>query len=161
VHPLGLVAKRSTWYLVANTEAGLRTFYVWRVRSVEFTDEPARRPPGFDLAETWQGVVAQMDERRGSMRVSALADPSMVGWLRAHFGARLTVGETVDDGRAALEIGFGAANEAAMELAGYGLGLEVLDPPEVRSQLAAIGTRLVERYGAALMAQPAKSAVSR
>src|SRR5665213_786305 len=34
VHPLGLVAKRSVWYLVANTEAGLRTFRVGRVRSV-------------------------------------------------------------------------------------------------------------------------------
>ena len=149
VHPLGLVAKGSTWYLVADTEAGLRTFRVWRVRSVELTDEPARRPPGFDLAETWRGVVATIDERRGSMRVSALADPAIVGWLRGHFGTRLTVGDPLDDGRIALRIGFGATHNAAMELADYGLGLEVLDPPELRSQLASIGTRLVERYGAA------------
>jgi predicted DNA-binding transcriptional regulator YafY len=149
VHPLGLVAKGSVWYLVADTEAGMRTFRVWRVRSVEFTDEPARRPPGFDLAETWQGVVAAMDERRTSMRVSALADPSIVGWLRGHFGTRLTVGATRQDGRVTVEIGFGEHDNAAMELAGYSLGLEVTDPPEVRGQLAEIGTRLVSRYGAA------------
>src|SRR6195952_1690265 len=47
VHPLGLVAKGSVWYLVGDTDAGMRTFRVWRVRSVELTDEPARRPPGF------------------------------------------------------------------------------------------------------------------
>src|SRR4029079_2959512 len=29
-HPLGLVAKGTTWYLVADTEAGRRTFRVWR-----------------------------------------------------------------------------------------------------------------------------------
>lgn len=152
VHPLGLVAKGSTWYLVADTEAGLRTFRVWRVQSMELTDEPARRPAGFDLAETWRGVVARMDERRGSMRVSALADPSIVDWLRGHFGTRLTVGDTLDDGRIALEIGFGATHDAAMELAGYSFGLEVLDPPELRRRLAAIGTRLVERYSASVTA---------
>ena len=32
VHPLGLVAKSSVWYLVADTDAGLRTFRVGRVR---------------------------------------------------------------------------------------------------------------------------------
>jgi predicted DNA-binding transcriptional regulator YafY len=37
VHPLGLVEKGSTWYLVADTENGLRTFRVNRVRSVELT----------------------------------------------------------------------------------------------------------------------------
>ena len=149
VHPLGLVAKGSTWYLVADTGAGLRTFLVWRVRSVELTEEAVRRPPGFDLAEAWRGVVATVDERRASLRVRALADPSIVGWLRGHFGTRLAVGDTLDDGRVALVIGFGITHHAAMELAGYAVGLEVLDPPEVRSQLAAIGARLVERYGAA------------
>src|SRR5829696_3516760 len=40
VHPLGLVAKASVWYLVAGTEAGLRTFRVSRVRGVVRTDDP-------------------------------------------------------------------------------------------------------------------------
>ncbi|MGD9704375.1 MAG: helix-turn-helix transcriptional regulator [Acidimicrobiia bacterium] len=149
VHPLGLVAKGSVWYLVADTDAGMRTFRVWRVQSVELTDEPVVRPPGFDLAETWQGVVAAMDERRGSTRVRALADPSIVRWMRGHFGTMLSVGEAVADGRIALDIGFGATQHAAFELAGYSSGLEVIDPPEVRSELAAIGRRLVDCYGTA------------
>ncbi|MBV8950530.1 MAG: WYL domain-containing protein [Actinobacteria bacterium] len=148
VHPLGLVAKGSVWYLVAGTDAGLRTFRVWRVRSVELTGEPVQPPPGFDLAATWRDVVAKMDERRSASRVRALADPPIVGWLRGHFGTRLRIGDRGDDGRVAVEIGFGATENAARELAGYGPGLEVLDPPEVRQQLAAIGAGLVERYGA-------------
>jgi predicted DNA-binding transcriptional regulator YafY len=149
VHPLGLVAKGSVWYLVAGTDSGLRTFRVWRVRSAELTDLAAERPAGFDLAETWQGVVARMDERRRSTRITALADPQILGWLRGHFGTRLLVGEHTGDGRVSVDIGFGESANAATELAGYGFGLEVLDPPEVRDQLAALGARLVERYGAA------------
>ena len=65
VHPLGLVAKGSVWYLVADTDAGLRTFRLWRIRSVEVTDTPARRPDGFDLAQTWRQVVSDMDAATG------------------------------------------------------------------------------------------------
>jgi predicted DNA-binding transcriptional regulator YafY len=149
VHPLGLVAKGSVWYLVADTDAGMRTFRLWRVQSVELTDQPVNRPPGFDLAQTWQAVVTKMDERQMENRVRALADPSIVNWLRGHFGGRLHVGETTDDGRVTVDIGLWHTDSAAMELAGYSFGLEVLDPPEVRDRLASIGNRLVERYGAA------------
>jgi predicted DNA-binding transcriptional regulator YafY len=150
VHPLGLVAKGSVWYLVADTDAGMRTFRLGRIQSVELTTDAVRTPPGFDLAETWRGVVAKMDEQRRSVPVGALADPSIIGWLRGHFGRRLIVGSPTDDGRLAIEIGFGSGQNVAVELAGYSAGLEVLNPPEVRNQLAAIGARLVERYGAPL-----------
>ena len=149
VHPLGLVSKGTVWYLVADTEAGMRTFRVWRVRSVELTDTPSVRPPGFDLAEAWKDVVDRIDSRRSNAHVNAVADPSILGWLRAHLGNRLSVGATREDGRVAVEIGVGAIEGAAQELAGYSEGLEVLDPPEVLSELAAIGARLVERYRAA------------
>jgi predicted DNA-binding transcriptional regulator YafY len=147
-HPLGLVSKGSVWYLVAETDAGLRTFRVWRVQSVELTDEPVRRPPGFELAKAWEEIVARVDEHRASRRVRALAEPTIIGWLRGHFGNRLSVGEAVEDGRIGVGIGFGDTRQAAMELAGYGFGLEVLDPPELRDELVAIGTRLLERYAA-------------
>jgi len=149
VDPLGLVSKGTVWYLVADTDAGMRTFRVWRVQSVELTDEPAQRPPGFDLGETWRGVVDAMDSRRTTASVRALADPAIVGWLRGHFGTRLALGRAGRDGRVAVDIGFGAIEGAARELAGYGLGLEVLDPPEVRRQLGAIGAELVTRYATA------------
>ena len=147
VHPLGLVSKGSVWYLVAGTEAGLRTFKVWRVQLVAFTDEPVHRPPGFDLAKIWQEVVTSLDEQRALTRIRALVDPALLGALRGHFGNQLTVADT-SDGRLAVEIGVPGTRSAARELAGYCFGLEVLDPPEVRGELAAIGARLVERYGA-------------
>src|SRR5687768_13659439 len=64
VHPLGLVSKGTTWYLLADTQAGRRTFRLWRVRSADLTGEPARRPADFDLRTAWDEVEATIDERR-------------------------------------------------------------------------------------------------
>lgn len=150
VHPLGLVSKGTTWYLVADTEAGRRTFRVWRVRSAELTDEPARRPENFDLQAAWEEIIATLDERRGLRHITALADEEMVGWLRGHFGTRLTVGSTEPDGRVHVDIGFPATHgDPARELSGYAGGLEVLGPPDVRARMAEIGAMLVDRHGAA------------
>jgi predicted DNA-binding transcriptional regulator YafY len=143
VHPLGLVSKGTTWYLVADTEAGRRTFRVWRVRST--------RPPDFDLQRAWQEIVATLDERRGLRHVAALVEPGIVRWLQAHFGTRLTVGDTDHDGRVHVDIGFPSTyDDPARELSGYADGLEVLSPSDVRARMAELGTLLVRRHGASL-----------
>jgi hypothetical protein len=73
----------------------------------------------------------------------------LLGPLRGHFGNRLEVGEPTADGRVAIDIGFAEEHDPSMELAGYGAGLEVLAPAEVRTSLGEIGAVLVDRYGAA------------
>ncbi len=149
VHPLGLVSKGTTWYLVADTAAGRRTFRVWRVRSVELTGDPVVRPADFDLQQAWEEIVTTLDERRGLRHVVALADPSLVRWLRVHFGTRLTAAPPGDDGRVPVDIGFPPSHDdPARELAGYAAGIEVLEPEEVRSRLAEIGEALVTTYRA-------------
>jgi predicted DNA-binding transcriptional regulator YafY len=146
VHPLGLVAKGTTWYLVADTAAGRRTFRVWRVQSVELTDQPAVRPPDFDLHRAWEEIVSTLDERRGLRPVSALVDATYVRWLRVQFGTRLSVGHE-EDGRVHVDIGFPPRHDdPARELCAYAEGLEVLGPPEVRARLAEIGSALVTKY---------------
>jgi predicted DNA-binding transcriptional regulator YafY len=147
VHPLGLVAKSSVWYLIANTDAGLRTFRVNRVRSVTTTDQPVVRPDGFDLAEAWRSVVATMDERRTAFRVVLAVDPEAVGWLRATFGTRLAVGEPLDDGRMLVEVGGASAEWMTFELAPFGAYIEIRSPDEVRQRLARLGAELLERHG--------------
>jgi predicted DNA-binding transcriptional regulator YafY len=147
VHPLGLVAKRQTWYLIADTEAGMRTFRVSRVRAVVLTDQPVVRPAGFDLTESWQTVLATLDERRTPCRVVAVADPGIVGILHSVLGTRLSVGETEDDGRVAVEVRGHSAEIVAAELAGFADHVEVTAPDEVRNHLAYLGACLTDRYG--------------
>ena len=147
VHPLGLVAKGSVWYLVAGTEAGQRTFRLSRVRAVVVTGEPVERPDGFDLAETWRSIVAEIDERRAPFRAIAQTDPEMVRWLRSIIGTRLSVDSETKDGRVEVEIRSWSAHAVASELAAFGSRVEVLRPPEVRDELARIGAELTRQYG--------------
>jgi predicted DNA-binding transcriptional regulator YafY len=143
VHPLGLVSKGTTWYLVADTDNGRRTFRVWRVRSAELTDDAAVQPPDFDLARAWEEIVTTLDERRGLRRVTAVADPDVMRWLRMTFGSRLTVGTTEPDGRINVDIGFPEFHDdPARELSSFAGTVEVIAPPEVRARMAEIGSRL-------------------
>jgi predicted DNA-binding transcriptional regulator YafY len=146
VHPLGLAAKGSSWYLVARTEAGMRTFRVDRVTSLEVTDRPVERPDGFDLAEAWQMVTEEVDRRRAPLVAQASADPSAVPALRWLFDTRLQIGPIDAAGRVSLQLRGVSAFELAAEIAGFAAVVEVTDPPEVRAELARIGTELVSRY---------------
>jgi predicted DNA-binding transcriptional regulator YafY len=148
VHPLGLATKRSVWYLVADTEAGLRTFRVDRVTAVEPTGEPVVRPPDFDLAKAWQMISAEVGERSARVRARALVDPDLVPLCRRVLGNRIRIGPSGRDGRVEVELRGFDADALAGEIAGFGGRLEVVDPPELRDRLARIGAELAARYGA-------------
>jgi predicted DNA-binding transcriptional regulator YafY len=147
VHPLGLAAKGSVWYLVASTDAGLRTFRVDRMTSVEPTGDAVVRPEGFELAEAWRLIADEVDRRRTPLLARALVRPDAVWLCRSIFGNRVRIGSTGDDGRVDVELRGHSPRSLAAEAAGMGSLLEVLDPPEVRDCLATIGRELSALYG--------------
>ena len=146
VHPLGIAAKGRTWYLIAGTEAGQRTFRIDRVADAEPTGDAVVRPPDFDLTAAWKLVVDRFEEERAPLVAHARADPAIVGHLRFQLGTRVRFGPPEPDGRVPLELRGHRVGSLAAELAGMGAGLEVIDPPELRAALAAIGAELVAAY---------------
>ncbi|USX54632.1 YafY family protein [Lentzea sp. HUAS12] len=147
VHPLGVVAKGESWYLVCQTDAGRRTFRVDRVTSAEPTGDPVHRPAGFDLAESWREIADEVDRRRTPLEARALCVPHGVGVLRLAFGGRLEVGGSTSDGRVELVVRGHDEHVLAGEFAGLLEWVEVTGPREVRDRLASIGKALVRRYG--------------
>jgi predicted DNA-binding transcriptional regulator YafY len=147
VHPLGIVAKGSVWYLVSHTEAGRRTFRVDRVSSVDPTGDPVHRPGDFDLAGSWREIADEVDRRRTPLEARAVCAPDAIGLLRMGFGGRLEVGGATTGGRIEVVIRGYDEHTLAGELAGLIDWLEVIGPPGVRDHLASIGNALAERYG--------------
>jgi predicted DNA-binding transcriptional regulator YafY len=146
VAPLGLAAKGSSWYLLADTDAGLRTFRVDRITAVESTGEPVVRPDDFDLARAWRLIVDEVDRKRTPVIAQALVPPAMVGVVRAVVGNRVGIGPPADDGRTQVELRGHSVRSLAGEIAGFGAAVEVLDPPELRTALAAVGRELLATY---------------
>jgi predicted DNA-binding transcriptional regulator YafY len=147
VHPLGLATKGPVWYLVADTEAGLRTFRVERVTSVEPTGDAVVRPEGFDLEEAWRLVTDKVDAMWGAVGGRAAATTDIVPVLRHVLGTRVRIGPARPDGRVEVEVGGESEASLAWQLAAFGAAVELLDPPGAREHLARIGAELTATYG--------------
>ncbi|MBV8234525.1 MAG: YafY family transcriptional regulator [Acidimicrobiia bacterium] len=146
VHPLGLAAKGTTWYLIADTDAGLRTFRVDRMTSVEPTGEAVVRPEGFDLEGAWRLISDEVEQRRTPYHARGLATPDTVATCRWVLGNRVRIGPTGADGRVEVELRGHHLHSLAAEIAGLGAGLEILEPVELRERLAQIASELGALY---------------
>jgi predicted DNA-binding transcriptional regulator YafY len=147
VHPLGLVTKGGHWYLVSDTARGRRTFRVDRMAAATVTDDPADRPDDFDLRAAWRSITETLTEQAPRHVVIAEVEGWTIPILRRQFGRRLvTVGAPDVHHRHRVEIHAASLQAAAGLLAGFGGAAHVLDPPELRSDLARIGAELVAQY---------------
>jgi predicted DNA-binding transcriptional regulator YafY len=146
VHPLGLASKGPSWYLVADTDTGLRTFKVDRMTSVEPTGEKVVRPDGFDLAEAWRMITEEVGRKQLPVRAHGFVAPDAVGLLRMILGTRVRLGPAAADGRVEVEVSGWSEVSVAGELAGLGSALELVEPPGVRAELARIAKELAATY---------------
>ncbi len=148
VDPWGLVEKNDVWYLLGGVDGGVRrTFRIDRIVDAVVTDEPADRPEGFDLGEAWESVVQEVDRQRERASAVVLADPAIVPYLRTQLGEQALTATDADGGRLRLRVSAPTELMLARVLAGFGEGVEVVDPESLRQQLRRIGAELVERNG--------------
>ena len=146
VHPLGVAAKGTIWYLVGDTEAGLRTFRIDRMVAVELLDDPVVRPAGFELQAAWRLITDHVDELRAPVVAETLVHPGWVGPVRWSFATRARVGPPLADGRVAVEVRGQSIERLAHELAGWGSAVEVMSPEPLRARLASIAADLTALY---------------
>lgn len=147
--PLGLVMKAGTWYLAAATGERTLMFRVDRIVSAEPTGEGFERPPDFDLPSWWAGASAGFESTmlratvrlrlgpRGLRRLARVTDAD------AAAKAVSNAGEPDADGWREVRLDVEDVHVAAGQLVGLAGEVEALDPPELRSALAAAGAALL------------------
>ncbi|PXY22476.1 helix-turn-helix transcriptional regulator [Prauserella muralis] len=146
VDPWGLADKDGTWYLLAGTDSGQRTFRVDRISAAEVTALPADRPAELELSEQWQRVVDETERHRSLVSATILFPARFLPVLRDHFGRHCAVEEDLGDGRLRVRVAAHTPLSVAEQLAGWGAHVEVLEPEAVRAELGRIGAELVARY---------------
>ncbi len=147
VSPLGLVTKRNVWYLVAGTEMGLRTFRVSRVKNARALDSPAVRPDDFDLEAEWARITTEVASMNSGVSVEIIAESHIIKALRYQFGNRLSLGDSLPDGRTRAVISDHSARPLAAQLSCHGKALEVIDPSaELEAEFVRIAGELAETW---------------
>ena len=137
VDPLGLVAKGSAWYMVANTPKGLRTFRVSRIERAAILNAPVRRPADFDLAVFWKASTAEFQQ--GWRRYDAMLrlEPRAASWVSMCRVVSPASKQADPDGWVRLNISFENEEEACFVVMGLGARVEVLEPAELRAKVIA------------------------
>src|SRR5580658_7746925 len=142
--PLGLVAKGSTWYLVAQVEDEPRTYRVSRIRKAGILDQPANRLPGFDLAVYWERSAAEFRDRLPRYYATFLASTAVRQWVR-YRGWRLEE-ETAEGESVRVRRRFDTEEEATQFALSFGGQIEAVEPPDLRAKVVAAAQAILERY---------------
>ncbi|MEQ1900963.1 MAG: WYL domain-containing protein [Devosia sp.] len=152
IDPLGLVLKGGIWYVVAQTDSGLRTYRLSQMLSLADTGVRFERRKDFDLPAYWQTSTAQFEReiyvatarvRATRIGISRLRDISPAV-REAVDGARPEPDST---GWATLDVPIEEEVWATREMTRIGAEIEVLEPPTLRARMTAIAAQLASYYG--------------
>jgi predicted DNA-binding transcriptional regulator YafY len=142
VDPLGLVAKGMSWYMVARSATGLRTYRVSRIEGVTVLAVGFERPANFDLAEYWKRSTAELEQKRHGYRtlfsLSAQAARRWPGW----FGATPAPAAGNTAGSGIYEVEFDTEREARFVVLGLGSQVQVVQPEDLRLWVQAEAQRI-------------------
>jgi predicted DNA-binding transcriptional regulator YafY len=165
IEPLGVVLKAGTWYLATRSVSGARadssrgdggrdavlTYRVDRIVAAEPTGESFTRPDGFDLATWWADSANRFASQMLRVTVRLRLGPRGLKMLAhvtdsdAAVQAIARAGPPDAEGWREVELDVEEIVVAASQLTGLGGEVEALDPPELRTALAAAGAALAAR----------------
>jgi predicted DNA-binding transcriptional regulator YafY len=135
VDALGLVSKGLTWYLVACTAKGMRTFRVSRMKRVAVLAVGFERPARFDLAEHWRASTAELGRKRAGYRTILCLTTGAARRIQSWCVTRAAFPDQVrnsGDGRISLEVDFDDESQARFFVLGLGSAVRVLEPESLK-----------------------------
>lgn len=168
LEPLGVVLKAGVWYLVAAADGQPRTYRASRVTRVTPLDEPFERPAGFDLAAFWTESSAAYE--RDTPRISVILRIAAHRLARLHgviadrpYDTLERLDRSDPDGWLHVRVTLDWPIEVVSQILAVGPDCELLEPVELREQIAAQARRIAAHYEPvpAGQSQPAPQPVDR
>ncbi len=146
VQPLGLVAKGSIWYCIADAEGQRRTYRVSRMRGAEVLTTSFTRPPDFDLPSHWATSCAEFKAKIPRHAVRVRISPS--GFRQLHGNVTADVPVPMGTDWHDVTLTFEAWHEARNALMCLGAEVEVLEPADLRQAIQERAAQIVAFYAA-------------
>ena len=138
ISPLGLVVKANSWYLVALTPEGFRTYRVSRIEAATVLDIPGERPADFDLEGYWKASTRQFQEAWPRYYATLRLEQRAADWMRI---SRTTSPAHAEEGQGeegwtTLRVEFDHEEQACFFVLGLGARAEVIEPASLRERVA-------------------------
>jgi predicted DNA-binding transcriptional regulator YafY len=140
VDPLGIVAKGTSWYLVARAPNGMRTYRVSRMQAATPLASTFDRPANFKLASYWEASTKQLQEQRKHFDAVISVDPQAAQSLRGWCVTEPIAGKPakpVRKGWLTLKVRFEEEEQARFIILGFGPRAHVLEPSSLRERILA------------------------
>jgi len=152
LEPLGIVLKAGIWYIVARTDAQIRTYRVSRIREAAvFTDEVFERPVGFDLATWWADASAAFEREVPRIEITVRVRADAMARLYEAVGSRVVregerLGEPDAEGRQLFRLTVEWPDEAKGRFIAAAPDVEVLEPARLRDEMVAAAAAAIGTY---------------
>lgn len=153
LEPHGLVLKAGRWYVVAKAERTMRTYRVDQILEAADLGEPFEPEPGFDLAEFWNGYLADFRARLYPEQAVVRLSPRAVEGARKQLSQaaaqaveQAAATTTTPDDWVRATVPIESVDHAHAEFLKLGADLEVLEPEELRHRMAASARALARLY---------------
>lgn len=146
VRPYCVKYFKQRWYLLGDSDLGLRIYSLDRFVDMEELEEHFEIPKGFDAEEyfgNYFGVIIGEEPEDVKIRVV----PDQVKYFRTlplHGSQRETVQE---DGSSVFSYHIAPTFDFVQEILSHGADVEVLEPAELRESIADIIVGMASRYG--------------
>lgn len=146
VRPYCVKYFKQRWYLLGDSDLGLRIYSLDRFVDMEELEEHFEIPKGFDAEEyfgNYFGVIIGEEPEDVKIRVV----PDQVKYFRTlpmHGSQRETVQE---DGSSVFSYHIAPTLDFVQEILSHGADVEVLEPTELRESIADIIAGMASRYG--------------
>lgn len=147
VEPYGLVSKAGVWYLVAycHLRKDFRTFRVSRIQDLTVREEPVALRPEFDLQAYWEEARQRFEGQVLPFALTLRVAP----FLLHRVGGGSTILGREPDGSVLLRLDLESREAAIFRALGLGASAAIVDPPDLREDVAAEARRVAAMYEAA------------
>jgi len=148
VCPYALVAKAAVWYLVADTEKGMRVFRLSRIHAVTPLESHFARAENFDLRDFWAEWSGSFIESLHGFHTVMSVSPEGEGVIGDFWqGAGDSLRSATDDGGwKRIDVTFANEQEALWQILQLGTLVRVESPPSLRDAVRDAALRIAGLY---------------
>ena len=148
VSPLGLVAKGSTWYLIATSNEKIRNYRASRIKSVILTKEMFSRPNDFDLTQYWSDSTKEFIRSLPKYEVDVEISLSIVSRLKftGRFVQILKMDSPSENGWIPTKLCFDTEQEASEYILGFGDQIRIIRPNSLMQSIYDMARALLDFY---------------